>query len=430
MELKPGYKMTEVGVIPEDWDYCTLGEGLSSKPSYGVNAPACEYKKGLFPYIRITDITDDGEYIPLTYVDVKNDNFYLKNGDIVLARTGASVGKSYRYKESDGKLIYAGFLICIHPNNIIFDSSYIFYYLHTDAYWKWVSLTSMRSGQPGINSQEYMSMLLPRPSLPEQQAIAAALSDVDELLRSLDQLIAKKKDIRLAAMQELLTGKTRLPGFDLNTIHQKTDLGIFPSDWKILPIHAFTECTSGGTPNTKIPSYWGGKHPWMSSGELHKKYIYNVSGRITDKGLMNSSTKYIPKNSVLIGLAGQGKTRGTVALTKIPLCINQSIAAIFPSTFYNSEYLFYNLNNRYTELREISSGDGGRGGLNLNLVNNICIPFPPLAEQQAIASVLSDMDAEIEALEARRDKVRHIKAGMMQELLTGKTRLISSGERA
>ena len=213
MELKPGYKMTEVGVIPEDWDYCTLGEGLSSKPSYGVNAPACEYKKGLFPYIRITDITDDGEYIPLTYVDVKNDNFYLKNGDIVLARTGASVGKSYRYKESDGKLIYAGFLICIHPNNIIFDSSYIFYYLHTDAYWKWVSLTSMRSGQPGINSQEYMSMLLPRPSLPEQQAIAAALSDVDELLRSLDQLIAKKKDIRLAAMQELLTGKTRLPGF-------------------------------------------------------------------------------------------------------------------------------------------------------------------------------------------------------------------------
>jgi type I restriction enzyme S subunit len=168
----------------------------------------------------------------------------------------------------------------------------------------------------------------------------------------------------------------------------------------------------------------------MNSGELNLKTVYEVEGRITELGLKNSSAKIIPPKCVLIGLAGQGKTRGTAAMNYVELCTNQSIAAIFPSQSFVSEYLYYNLDARYDELRELSAGDGGRGGLNLTIIKSLSIPFPTHAEQTAIATALSDMDAAIAALEARRDKTRSLKQGMMQALLAGRVRLPRPAESA
>lgn len=261
-----------------------------------------------------------------------------------------------------------------------------------------------------MNQDLLSRVLIPYAPLPEQRAIAAALSDTDALLSSLDRLLAKKRDIKQAVMQQLLTGKQRLPGFR--------------EEWKMKRVEQFTDCTSGGTPSTSIPSYWGGAIRWMSSGELNLKRVFEVEGRITELGLHSSSTKMIPKKCVLIGLAGQGKTRGTVAINLIELCTNQSIAAILPDSSFFPEYLYYNLSMRYDELRSLSTGDGGRGGLNLTIIKLLVIPLPQLEEQTAIAAVLSDMDVEIDALKQRRDKTRAVKQGMMQELLTGKTRLV------
>jgi type I restriction enzyme S subunit len=162
----------------------------------------------------------------------------------------------------------------------------------------------------------------------------------------------------------------------------------------------------------------------MSSGELHQKRVFSVKDNITDVGLSESSAHMIPPGCVLIGLAGQGKTRGTVAVNMIELSTNQSIGAILPSEMHDTFYLFYNLESRYWDLRNLSTGDGGRGGLNLFILNHLSIPLPPLPEQKAIAKVLSGMDTEIEALEQKRNKYKQIKQGMMDQLLTGKVRLI------
>lgn len=250
------------------------------------------------------------------------------------------------------------------------------------------------------------------PSTEEQREIAEALGDVDALLVGLDRLIAKKRDLKRAAMQQLLTGATRLPGFR--------------SKWGAKQIAEFASCTAGGTPSTLVREYWGGSIRWMSSGELQRKTVRDVDGRITEHGLVNSSAKMLPTRCVLVGLAGQGKTRGTVAINLVPLSTNQSIAAIIPNSTFVPEYLYHNLDSRYDELRDLSSGGSGRGGLNLTIIRSIVIPFPSVSEQRDIATVLSDMDTEITALEVRRNKTQDLKWAMMQELLTGRTRLVES----
>jgi len=187
-------------------------------------------------------------------------------------------------------------------------------------------------------------------------------------------------------------------------------------EWEVKQIGDFTDCTAGGTPSTLVPAYWGGEIRWMSSGELHMKFVTEVEGRITQEGLKNSSTELIPSNCVLVGLAGQGKTRGTVAINLIEICTNQSIAAIYPNSEFVPEYLYYVLDSRYDELRILSAGDGGRGGLNLTLIRSIPIPLPPLPEQQKVAECLFSLDEVIDLEAQKLEALKAHKKGLMQQL--------------
>ena len=223
------------------------------------------------------------------------------------------------------------------------------------------------------------------------------------------------------------TTSTRRPEDTCALGAENPHLRRFTGEWKTRRIGDFAGCTAGGTPSTLVAEYWGGPIRWMNSGELHKKFIRDVEGRITERGLRESSAKLLPTRCVLIGLAGQGKTRGTVAINLVELCTNQSIAAIYPNESFNSEYLFHNLHARYDEIRGLSSGGGGRGGLNLQIIQSITLPFPEMSEQQAIAAVLSDVDSLFDALAALIAKKRAIKQTTMQQLLSGKTRLPGCG---
>ena len=179
---------------------------------------------------------------------------------------------------------------------------------------------------------------------------------------------------------------------------------------------------AGATPSTKINDYWDGNIPWMSSGEINKKIIYETNEKITQLGYDSCSTKLIPAKCVLVALAGQGKTRGTVAVNEISLCTNQSLATIIPNNM-NYMYLFYYLESKYLELRKISSGDGNRGGLNLEIISNYEIPFPTLPEQKVIADVLSAADKEISLLQKDLEQEKLKKKSLMQLLLTGLVRV-------
>jgi type I restriction enzyme, S subunit len=199
----------------------------------------------------------------------------------------------------------------------------------------------------------------------------------------------------------------------------------YNKQWKEKKISQLSDSiVAGGTPSTTIPEYWNGNIRWMSSGELNHKKIFNVEKTITELGLKKSSTKIIPKKSVLIGLAGQGKTRGTVAINMIDLCINQSIAAIFPNKDkFIPEFLYHNLDHRYNELRRLSTGEGGRGGLNLGIIKSIKVWLPEQQEEQEkIASFLSSIDGRIEQLTKYEELLQLYKKGVMQQLFKQKIR--------
>lgn len=209
-ETVPRLRFPEFQNAPE-WTTVSLGDLLSRKPEYGVNAPAVPYTDTLPTYIRITDIDDDGRFLSSTKASVDivpTDENYLREGDIVLARTGASVGKSYRYQQADGLLVFAGFLIRVRANPSRLNPVFFSYLLNTDQYWRWIGIKSVRSGQPGINGSEYASLRVSIPSndsdgLDEQQKIASCLSSHDELIAAQDEKIAALKGHKKGLMQQL-----------------------------------------------------------------------------------------------------------------------------------------------------------------------------------------------------------------------------------
>lgn len=189
------------------WVKTTLGQCLLQNPEYGINAPAVPYSSNLPTYLRITDISEEGYFLQNQKVsvdkEVSEDN-YLNIGDIVLARTGASVGKSYKYRIEDGRLVFAGFLIRVKPDEKKINSELIFQFFSTDIYWHWVNYISARSGQPGINGNEYASMpLILPPTMKEQQKIADCLSSIDELISTQSQKVETLKVHKRGLMQQL-----------------------------------------------------------------------------------------------------------------------------------------------------------------------------------------------------------------------------------
>ena len=193
---------------------------------------------------------------------------------------------------------------------------------------------------------------------------------------------------------------------------------MIPDDWVRCKLGNLAKIKTGGTPKRMEPHYWGGDIPWMSSGEIHKRYINDTKEFITEDGLKSSNACLLPQETVMIALNGQGRTRGTVAILRTPVTCNQSLAGfIAHNNILNADYLFFYLDSKYQSLRDLS-GDNGRNGLNLKLLREIEIDLPSLPEQKKIAAILSSVDDAIQATQAVIDQTRTVKQGLLHELLT------------
>ena len=362
-------------------------------------------------YLRITDISDDHRFRPQPRVSVEHPNtpaFFLNEGDLVFARTGASVGKSYLYDPDDGPLVFAGFLIRVISNPEDVQPAFLTYCVQSKRYWDWVAAMSSRSGQPGINGQEYGTFQLLLPPLEEQRAIAEALSDVDALLLALEKLIAKKRAIKQAAMQQLLTGKIRLLGFS--------------GEWEPITLGEIADIRNGATPSTQVAAYWNGQIPWCTPSDITDtpgKYLFTTERNITEEGLASCAASLLPVGTLLLCSRA---TIGEIKIAASPVCTNQGFKSLVCKDKVSNEFLYYLLISLRPKLIERAIGSTFLE-IGKREVASLEVKLPPHNEQCKIAAVLSDVDSEIAALEQRHDKTRTIKQGMVQHLLTGRTRL-------
>lgn len=200
--------------------------------------------------------------------------------------------------------------------------------------------------------------------------------------------------------------------------YKKTEVGTIPNEWNVKKIGDIIEIKTGGTPSKSNDDYWtNGNIPWMVSGDINKKVIREVDGKITKLGMEKSAAKLLPPKTVMIALNGQGKTKGTVAYLEREVTCNQSLAGFIPNDKYYSKYLYYNLQNRYLEIRSLA-GDEARNGLNLGLLRDIYVPLPSYKEQEKIADILSTVDSQIDDTDKLIEKTKELKNGLMQRLLT------------
>ena len=195
-----------------------------------------------------------------------------------------------------------------------------------------------------------------------------------------------------------------------------------PEGWQLSTIEKIATVSSGGTPSRKKPSYWNGNIPWVTTAEVQFKTIFDTAEKITVDGLNNSSAKLFPKNTILMAMYGQGKTRGQVAKLGIEATTNQACAAIILKTGYEIDYYYQFLISQYEHIREMSNS-GGQENLSAGIVKSIQVPVPPLFEQHKIAKILSTWDMAIATSEQLLANSQQQKKGLMQQLLTGEKRL-------
>ncbi|MBU9383368.1 restriction endonuclease subunit S [Burkholderia gladioli] len=382
---------------------------------YGSSAKSSS--KGSMPVLRMGNLQGGKiDWNDLVYTDDEREiaKYALCSGDVLFNRTNTIdlVGKTAIYR-GEQPAIFAGYLIRLKTKRDLLDSRFLNYTLNTELAKKYsLKVLSIAVGQANINGQKLRTYPIPLPpTTVEQSAIATALSDVDALLSSLDALIAKKHDIKQAAMQQLLTGKTRLPGFE--------------GEWTVKRLDQLANIRSGGTPSTTISRFWDGGIPWCTPTDITRlggeKYLLETSRQITSEGLSNSSAELIPANSVVMTSRA---TIGECAINLKPVTTNQGFKNFVPFDDTDVDFLYYLLQTQKQGFIQLCAGSTFLEiGKNQLAAYKVHLPSTKV-EQTAIAEVLSDMDAELAALEARRDKTRLLKQGMMQELLTGKTRLV------
>src|SRR5690606_29331480 len=209
-EAPERYKQSPLGWIPKEWEVEELGNVIIGKGDYGINAAAVNIDSTYHTYLRITDISDDGHFIEegkksVNHIEAKN--FILEDGDIVFARTGNSTGKTYLYNRNDGVLVFAGFLIRFKPDSSKLNSMFLKFITETPYYKNWVSVYSARTGQPGINGNEYSKLSFVLPSIEEQNQIAQKLQSIHQKIHTEQQALAKYQQLKAGLLQDLLTGR-------------------------------------------------------------------------------------------------------------------------------------------------------------------------------------------------------------------------------
>lgn len=334
----------------------------------------CKGSKDGYPIVGLEHLVP--EEITLTAWGEGSENTFTKmfrKGNVLFGRRRAYLKKA-AVAPFDG--ICSGDITVIEakPDRIL--PELLPFIIQNDALFDFAVGKTAGSLSPRVKWEHLKNFEFELPDMDKQKELAALLWAMDDTKKSYQKLIAATDELVKSQFMELFGDATTNP--------------------KGLPtalIKNVAECYAGATPSTKVAAYWDNATiPWMSSGEVHNGRVSATEKKISQAGYDSCSTKMVPANSVVIALAGQGKTRGTVAITEIELCTNQSLCCIIPNSSVISDYLYYHLKLRYEEMRNLAGIAEGRGGLNLKLIQGIRILVPSKAAQEEFVAFARQSD--------------------------------------
>ena len=419
-------------MIPEAWEVVPVGDlftfknGLNkAKQFFGRGTPIVNYMDVFGkPSLRI------GEVVGQVDVSPKELNAYnVRKGDVFFTRTSETVeeiGTASVMLDAPESTVYSGFVLRARPTNDSLDDNFKAYCFSPRYFRKQIVARASYTTRALTNGRSLSAALLARPPLPEQRAIATALSDVDALLDGLDRLIAKKRDLKQAALQQLLTGQTRLPGFH--------------GEWEVKTLGDLFNFSGGYSASRSQLSTEG--HCYLHYGDIHGATKTCVDARADHQDIpkFNIPLKRVSPGSLLkdgdvvfvdASEDDEGTSKHVVVVNKDSVPFISGLHTIVAKSKTNElvhEYRRYCFQTAAVRQQFLFYAVGKKvSGISKTNIPKLTLPVPSVPEQTAIADVLSDMDAELAALEARRDKTRDLKQAMMQELLTGKTRLVAVG---
>ena len=406
--MKAGYKQTELGVIPDDWNVVHLSE--LGKFKNGINKSSEAFGHGS-PFVNLMDVFGVSSIASSDALDLVDSNnaeqqtYDLRKGDVIFIRSSvkpSGVGLTAVIEEDLSKTVYSGFLIRFRDSGAL-GNGFKRHCFYQEGFRKRVIGASSVSANTNINQDNLKKLLIALPpTKAEQTAIATALSDADALIQSLEKLIAKKRLIKQGAMQELLKPK---------------------EGWVVKKLGDVADIYRGASPRPIDSPVWfeeKSKIGWVRISDVTKsnKFLEETTQKLSDLGVKHS--RFISKDNLIMSICA---TVGRPILTEIDVCIHDGFV-VLQSLKIDKGYLYYFLT--YIEKDWSKHGQtGSQMNLNTGLINATQIPFPKEeTEQTRIATILSDMDTEISTLETKLTKYKQIKQGMMQELLTGRIRLI------
>jgi len=412
-KLPPGFKMTELGPLPEEWQVVRLGDVVETVKGKKPKILLEEWKDGVLPYLTAEYFRDK---IISKYVQIGSENDYVNvdEDDVIFIWDGSNAGDVFL----GTKGVLASTMVKIIPKEKII-RRFLFYFLKTQ--FQLFNEKTTGSTIPHINKNLYQNLPIPLPPLPEQKKIAAVLSAVQEAKEKTEGVIRATKELKKSLMKHLFTYGP-VPVKEIENVKLKeTEIGQIPEHWQVVRLGDVAETTSGGTPSRKVPEFFGGTIPWVKSGELNDTLVTKTEETITEDGLRNSNAKIFQKGTLLIAM--YGATAGKVGILAIPATTNQAICAILPDTsFALQDFLFYTLIRQRETLLSKRYG-GAQPNLNQTIIRSFPIPFPPLPEQQKIAEMLSAVDEKIRAEESKKKALEVLFKTLLHDLMTAKVRV-------
>lgn len=434
-KLPRGYKQTDVGVIPEDWKSSIL-DSICSKPMQN----GVFYKPSLKGSgVRLINVGDLYKQTPISLeslelfnaTDDEKERFKVKKGDLFFTRSSivpSGIAHCNIYLSShDEAVVFDSHVIRVRPDRELILPSYLFNFCispiarkYLVAHAKTATMTTIDQGVLGK-----CPVLIPQPL--EQEAIATTLSDTDALIEALEQLIAKKRHIKQGTMQELLTGKRRLPGFGEGKGYKQTEIGVIPEDWKVVTADQICELVVD-CKNRTPPVVEGGDFAVVRTPNVRHGKFVQEDLRFTDKySFVEWTARAVPQIGDI--LITREAPLGEVCLVpeNLQVCLGQRMMLYRPDfKKLDSSFLLYMLMAPAVQnCLQKKIGGSTVGHAKVDDIRNLAVPIPPTkVEQKEIATILSDMDTEIATLEAKLTKTRQLKQGMMHNLLTGRIRLV------